>query len=328
MIVNGTVTGDLIAAGCRVLIRGVVGGNVLAAAQEVEVEGDVGGTVFSAAQFITASGAVGGDLYGWGQGVEVEEGSRIDGNVVSGAATITIDGLVGRDVMAGGQSVEIEGTVQRNVTAVGERITVRQPGRIVGNLNAYVSNPDAVEVSTGAIGGATSVNVPETESRRSEFLTGSFYVGQALRLAAAFLTGWLLFWLVPGAATARFETPLAALQQLGIGFLFVVAVPIAAVIAAITVIGLPLAVVSLVVWIAGLYLAKIVIAIFLGRRLLGRTSDDGIAVALLAGLVAIIVAVNVPYLGSFINLALTLVGVGVLFIWAITAYRSRTVLTA
>ena len=324
VVVDGTVTGDLVAAGRLVLIRGVVEGNVFAAAQEVEVEGIVGGTVMAAAQFVTAGGTVGGNLYGWGQGVTVERDSRIDGNVVAGAGTITIDGIVGRDLTVGGQRVDIEGTVQRNVTAAAEHITVDAPGRVVGNLKAYVSSPDDVEVVAGAsVGGATDINVHETESARIRFLAWSFYVGQALRLAAAFLTGWLLFWLVPGVATARFETPIAALQRMGVGFLFIVAVPIAAVIAAITIIGLPLAIVAIMLWIAGLYLAKIAVAVFLGRRLLGRTGDDGTAMALLVGLVAIIVAVNVPYLGGLVNVALTLTGLGVLLGNVVAAHRAR-----
>ena len=63
---------------------------------------------------------------------------------------------------------------------------------------------------------------------------------------------------------------------------------------------------------------------FLGRTILGPRDPGGPAPALLVGLLAVFVAVNLPFVGWIINLALTLVGVGVLFAWAMSTYRGRT----
>ena len=69
------------------------------------------------------------------------------------------------------------------------------------------------------------------------------------------------------------------------------------------------------------YLSKIVLAGFLGRAFLKRQGDSSpaIAVALLAGLVPVFLAINLPYLGGLINFVLVIVGLGAL---VSTAYQS------
>ena len=84
-----------------------------------------------------------------------------------------------------------------------------------------------------------------------------------------------------------------------------------------TLIGLPLALVLLVLWCLGLYLAKIVLAAFLGRSILSAP-DTPVALALLAGLVLILLSINLPYVGGLVNIILTLVGLGAILL---VAYR-------
>ena len=191
-------------------------------------------------------------------------------------------------------------------------MTVAAPARIGGALTAHVRDADNVDVAPGAtVAGGTDVRVAESPETRSEYLTVSFYLQIVLRIAAAFLTGWLLFWLAPRFADVRLDTTVATLKTVGIGFLCVIAVPVGALIVAVTVVGLPLAVIAVWLWLAGLYLGKILIAAFLGGTLLGR--DRQMAAVLLTGLVAVYVAANLPLIGWVINLAVTIAGMGVLF---------------
>ena len=325
VIIEGTVTGDVIAGGGRVVIRGVVHGNLIAWAQYTEVTGDVGGSLFVSGQDITVRGSVGGDIYGFGQYLRVLEGGRVAGSIASSTQMLTMDGVVERDVLAGAYRVEIGGVVRRNVTAQAGRISVGPRSRIDGTLTARVADPEDLRIDPGAsLGAEPAVRLLNDESSPSRYLTASFYVRQALWLTAAFLTGWLLSRLAPGATAVRFENPAAALRMLGVGFLCVVATPVAAVIAGVTLVGLPLALVALGVWALGIYLAKIPVAFFLGRTILGPRGPGGPAPALLVGLLAVFIAVNLPWVGWIVNLALTLVGVGVLFAWAMSAYRSGT----
>ena len=325
IVIEGTVTGDVIAGGGRVEIRGEVQGNLVAWAQYTEVTGEIGGSLFASGQYLTVRGPVGGGVYAFGQYLQVLEGGRVGGSIASSTQMLTVDGVVEGDVLAGAYRVEIGGVVRRSVTAQASRITVGPRSRIDGTLTARVTDPEDLRITPGAsLGAEPEVRLLYEESSPSRYLTASFYVRQALWLAAAFLTGWLLSRLAPGATAVRFENPAEALRTLGVGFLCVVATPVAAVIAGVTLVGLPLALVTLGLWALGIYLAKIPVAFFLGRTFLGPRGLDGPAPALLVGLLAVFVAVNLPFVGWIINLALTLVGVGVLFTWAMSAYRRNT----
>lgn len=63
------------------------------------------------------------------------------------------------------------------------------------------------------------------------------------------------------------------------------------------------------------------VALFLGRTFLGPHGAGGTVPALLVGLLAVFVAVNLPFLGWIVNLALTLIGLGGLFAWLLAAWR-------
>ena len=103
----------------------------------------------------------------------------------------------------------------------------------------------------------------------------------------------------------------------GIGFITLVTVPVAFIILAVTIIGLPVALLSLALWGAGIYLSKIVVAEFVGRSIL-KTRN---AVSLLAGLVLVVVAVDLPWIGGLINFLLILLGLGAL---AVSIYKTRS----
>jgi hypothetical protein len=72
----------------------------------------------------------------------------------------------------------------------------------------------------------------------------------------------------------------------GVGFMTLVAVPIAAIIIALTFIGLPLALITLVLYLIACYLAKIIVAAFVGRSVMKNSG----AVPLLVGLLLVVVA--------------------------------------
>jgi Putative zinc-finger len=299
--IDGTVNGDLIALGRQVTIRGTVKGNVFSLAQRVEVEGTVEGNVIGAAQSVQVRGHVGRNVYGFGQTVGIARGTTIDQNAMVFGAESDIDGTIGKDVIAGAGS-----------------INVGAPAKIGGTFTARVGRNQDVRIAPGAtITGAT--NIQTTPPAPSRYSTASFYVWQTIWLTGALLTGLVLFWLVPGLSRATFDGTAELLASVGIGFLTLVATPIAAVVAGITLIGLPLGMILFVCWLLACYLAKIVVAGFVGRSLLSGSNAQPIALILLVGLALIVIAINIPFVGPLINLFLIMIGLGVI---VMKTYRS------
>ena len=135
-----------------------------------------------------------------------------------------------------------------------------------------------------------------------------------IHVAAAFVAGLILLLVFPRLRSAGFPDLVSVLKSGGIGFLIVVATPIAALIVAITLIGFPVAVVGFMAWLLGMYLAKIIIANFIGRTLLASSGErmSSVALGLIVGLVLLFVAINLPYIGGLVHFILILVGFGAL----------------
>jgi cytoskeletal protein CcmA (bactofilin family) len=323
VIVDGAVTGDLFAFARRVTVRGTVRGDIISGAQTVEVDGMVGGNIFSWAQSVAVRGPVEGNVYEFGQTVDVSGSSHVKGNAAMFGSVVTLDGTVGRDLRAFGDTVDVRGDVARNFVSAARRINLLPGARVGGDLRARVQNKDALSIADGAtVAGKTEVRLPEP--RPSKYGRFSFYLWEAIWLAAAFITGLVLFWLFPLLRQTTFETLGALLKAGGIGFIACVAIPIAAIIIAITMIGLPIGLLALATWLLGLYLAKIVLAAFLGSALLRKQDETApFPMSLLLGLVLIFVAVNLPYIGGVINVLLTLVGFGSLLMVFYQASRWR-----
>lgn len=329
VFVDGVVTGDLIVYATDVTIRGTVQGSVISWSRSLDLEGGVGGSVFTGAQFVTVQGRVDGSLFTFSQETRIAQGSRVGRGVASYSNVLSVQGEIAHGVRAAGGSIDIAGPVQRNVDAAAQRITVGSRGHIGGALIAEVRHRDDLRIDPAAtLASEPLVRLAGGGASPSRYLTASFYLWQSLWLVAALIAGGLLLWLAPGAATVRLETPSVVLRTLGVGFLCVIAAPVAALVAAMTLVGLPLAIVLLGLWALAIYLAKIPIALFLGRTLLGPRGVGGPAPALLVGLLAVFVAVNLPLVGWIVNLALTLIGVGGLFAWALATYRGSGAATA
>src|SRR6185503_4424041 len=194
--------------------------------------------------------------------------ARIDGNSVAVASDSEVEGSVGKDAYAAAITVNVLPTA-----------------RIGGKFVARVSQAQRVHVDPGAmIAGTTDIR--GMRPAPSRYSTLSFYVWQVIWMSAAFLAGLVLFRLVPALSRVSLETSHDLLLSAGVGFLTIVAPPIAALLAIITLVGLPLGLFTLALWIAAGYFAKIVIAGFLGRSLMEKSGDTqpAIALVLLAGL--------------------------------------------
>jgi len=323
LILNGTVTGNVIAFGERVEINGNVQGDVICFAGKTLVDGTIGGNLMAFTSQLDLRGRVARSLYGFASILSLGTDSVVEGDAVGFAAEVDVDGNVGRDLALFSGKTGLRGNVGRNFTARTGKLSVLAPARVGGDLTAYVHRADSIQIDSGAtIAGKVDKRV--RGPRQSRYQRGSFYFWQAVRLAAALVTGLVFFWLFP----ALFRIPLAGggdmLKTVGVGFLGLVAVPVAAVLLCITLIGLPLGLLSFAGWLAGLYLAKIFVGAYLGQRLLSApasSAPSARAMPLLVGLVTVFVAVNLPFVGKLIHLLIMLLGLGLVYLQARSAWK-------
>lgn len=319
--ISGTVTGDLIAFARNVDIQGTVQGNVIGFAQRIEVPGNVGGDIFGFGQSVRTDGQIERNFWGFGQTVTIGRSARLNHNALIFANNAYINGEVGRDAMVYATALDVSSRIGRDLLFHGVGLAVHPPSIIGRDLDSIMKSAKMVQIDSGVtIGGKKKVELEEAVS--SQYLKFGFYIKQAFRLGGGFFMGLLLYWLIPGMRRFSLSTVRTLLTSGGIGFLVAAATPIAAIILAITLIGIPVALLLAILWLLGLYMSKVVVAKCIGSAILGERRD-GLAstlLSLLVGMVIVIVAVNLPYIGGILNFLLMLIGFGGLII---AIYRMR-----
>ena len=324
IVIKGKVTGDLIAAGRTINIDGSIEGNLFAFAESVTVTGTVGGLVLGAGSTFELAGAsVGGDLWAAGAKVTVNSQARVARNATIAGQSATVAGSVAKDLHAFAEIVELDGEVGQNLEAFGERVRLLDDAHVGGNARLRIPSEDRLHRAAGAQvdGDIEFLDLPGVTNR---YASGEFYLWQAARLVSGVLVGLALFWLIPGLRTVSVSGGIDGLKTAGIGLVTLVSVPTVAVVVAITLVGLPFSFFAIFAWLVSIYLAKILVGAFIGRAMLGSTKyGDRIALVLLAGITVIIVAINLPAIGGFINFVLTIIGIGLIVQRLLAALAAR-----
>lgn len=314
--VTGTVNGDVVAAGGTLRLSGPATGSVLAAGGRIRIGGRVGRTVRAARGSVTVSGPVGTDAVVAGGSVEVERTAAVGRDLVAAGGNVLVDGTVDRNALLSGGRVVIGGTIRGDARVTADRLVVASTGRILGRLRYSTDQPPEIQPGAQV---AASERVPVARRRPRLMLPGPRlpFAGRLLEWVWLLVLGIVLLAVAPVAGRRAVERVGRHFPwSLLVGFLLLVAVPAAAVLAMITIIGIPLGIALLLLYLATLYPAQVIPATWLGDRLLGALTRARPSpyLALLVGTLLLVILVALPFVGWLVRLLALLVGFGAL--WA------------
>ncbi len=322
--VNTHVIGDLFAAGATISVgdSAVIENSLMAAGRRVDVNGTVVNSARAFAQDINIRGHVEGNVMGFAGTMILDNSGWIEKDLSYFGGEVILRGRVGGNVKGEMESAVISGQVDGDVYLEAEEITVL-PTAIIGGKLRYRSKQEAKVEEGAQIFEGIERLAPE-KAQGSGYSLGSF-LWDAWWYFAAVVVGLVLLMLFRPFVTEVKETLLqSSLRSLSLGFLFVVCLPVAAIVLGITLLGVPLAVLTLIGWLVLLYVAKIFVALAAGEWLLGRLRGGKMSAAilsLLAGLFLLTIATLIPYAGFLIRIMIVSLGFGAFFI---TAYQYRT----
>lgn len=315
--------GDLVATGTVVEVPESVDGDVMAAGRDVVFTGDAGGSLLTAGSTQTLEGSVAGNVHAAGGAVLLA--SRVERNVtllaadllVAGDANVTLNaylvggrveqrGAVRGNLRIAAREVVLDGPVGGNVDVIAGRLTLGPSARIDGDLTYRVRDgADSIDPAAVVSGDVQAVPVPGPST--------AFRLSVAAgRVAAFLLAGFvllLLFRRLAGAADRLNERPGSAL---GLGLLWIIALPVMVFAAAVTIIGIPLAIVATVCYLISLYLAPVIPGVWLGISLLDRPGESPTAPAkafLLGGAIVAVLSL-LPWIGLPVRVVVTALGFG------------------
>lgn len=318
VLIDGVIQGDLIASAERVTIRGSVEGSLYVLARDLEIEGTVEGNLHGVVETTRIDGEVRGNVYELGESIVVGPAARLQRDLSAVAERVALDGPVGRDVFFLGDEIDLDSQVGRNVQVQSaKRVALGEGTRIAGDLEAGVHDEADIERAEGAQIAGELLVVPREDLRElywSTYRDPWVWLSHLLALVAAFLFGLLLYALFPQLYASELRTAPQFFRALGIGFLAVVASPVAIVALALTVVGIPVAVLALFVFVVAFYTSEIVVGAWIGTSLLPPADASLYAFgrALLPGLLLLTLVMHIPILGPAVGVVALLLGFGLI----------------
>lgn len=268
--VGASVGGDLSIAGGTTAVTGSVAGDIGAAGGNVQLLGSVGGDVRAAGGQITISGHVRGDVAALGGTVHLLPGSVVDGDVAVIGGQIIADGIINGSVKVNGGRLTLNGTVAGDVSArLGEALTVGQDARINGAL-AYRA-PKEVSLTDGAVRGQVSYE-PFRDIHADRAFKGAAWAVLGLvtalktlaYLGLAALIVWR--WRRPALEAVQ-EASLSWGSSFGRGLVYLILVPLGAVLLMVSFVGAIPGGIALAAYIALMPVASVLAGMFLGSLL-------------------------------------------------------------
>ncbi len=294
--VAGTVTEDLFLLADRAEISGTVAGDLWVAASTLDLSGDFGDDVRFLARMATVSGTVAGNLRAQGQAIQITPDARMAGRLWLDGVTVVVQGQVEGPARIRGQDVTVGGVLAGDVRIEASEVTLLPGTRIGGDLVYVSSRALVLDPGVEVAGELIREDPPPRRGLGAADAAGrlAFWVG-ALLVATALLAVRPGVLVVP--AVHLREAPLRCLL---LGFPALIAVPILALLSAISLVGLPLGLILAGVYGFVTYTGKMVMALALAmamtRRLPARRRDA--LLFLLPGLTAYYALGLIPALAA------------------------------
>jgi len=321
--VDGTVEGDVIAFAESVEVNGHVGGDLIAFSQSVRVNGHVDGNVRSFSNNVTIMGTVKKNMTAFVELVKLDSSGGIGGSLIVFSARNSLDGRIGRDFLAFSARTFLNGVIGGSMKIRGHDLVIGSTAEIGGTALMEQRGRHTVDVSPKAkLASPLQVNHVEEHPAYSH---PRYYFWKVVWLAAAFLLGMVLIFLLPKLSREAVQEAGRYLWAAPVGLVAAIAVLILVVIACATVVGIPLAITALASWFFVFHVADVIVGAWLGELILGRSDNPGALLGRMAlGLFILRALFMVPKVGGWIHLVVWLWGFGAVSMALFYRFQPRT----
>lgn len=260
VIINDTVTGDILLAGGSVTFNGFANGDFRSSGGSVHISKNIAGDVaFAGGNLVIDKGTAVGSLLVGGGSAEVN--GNVTGEVTCAAGKLTLNGDVGKGIDCQGETITINGTVNGESRLAATSIIIGNTA--VFNNNVRYWNSQGILKIANIHNGKAIYDPSLRISKGQWYLLGAgtligslWYIGMALLLII--ILQFLFSGTFKSAADSLYNSTGKSLLY---GFLFLIAVPAAAIITFITIIGVPVGILLVFIFISVLLLATVISAV-------------------------------------------------------------------
>lgn len=325
--VSQPVSGDLFVSGGNVDVDAAVAGDALALGGKVRLGSSVGGSVYAAAGQLNIGAKVERNVRVVGGQVELGPKSEVGGNLSLAGGQARLEGTVRGEVRSAGGRLVIDGPVGGDVVAFNGQIQLGPHARIAGKLRYRSDEDPQLDPAALVAGGveklaplSPKVGQPAAEPRRVRggIDAASLVWTLGLIAMASVLLAALPNFSASLSATLRQRPGASAL----LGFVWLICLPVAAVVLVITLVGIPLALFALAFYVALMPVAYVAAGVGLGDGSLRRwrPGSAGKLPARIAAAAAALLALTLlgwlPVLGTAVGFVALVAGLGALLLQA------------
>ncbi|OGF63743.1 hypothetical protein A2Z53_02180 [Candidatus Giovannonibacteria bacterium RIFCSPHIGHO2_02_42_15] len=318
--INKKILGDLFAAGGSVNIASPVEKDLFAAGGNMTISAAVGEDARLAGGNIIINSPVGGDLMTAGGTVNIGEAATIGGDFWSGAGILNLNSSVRGNAKLGGGEILINSEISGNVEIRADKKLVFGPkSKVLGEI-VYRGSSEAVIQDGAQISQIEFHKIEKTRTASAKRIVSVFLLIKILALFVAALIALKLFGKSAHSIVSRPHTK--PWVNLGIGFLGVIAIPIAALILLLTMLGFLAGLILIFSFVLALLFSSIFATLFIGSlaerwifkkteiNLTWKTVIWGVVISAIISLIPIVgwIVMFIAYLmvfGSFLQEART-----------------------
>jgi len=297
--------------------------------EEITLNTDINNDVFIGAGKVSLSGDIDGDVF-IGAGEVIISGTISQDLIIgSGTVVLTEDAQVNGYILAGAGQLDIAGQVNGPVYAGVGNLIIRPTAVLNHDLKV---NTGEAEISDQAIIKGEKKIIKSDQARsqvNKEQLHQLLRGGQYGLMITSFLSSLLVLLvmikimlpILKKITNTAFKSTAATI---GWGFAKLILTPIVVILLLITIIGAPLGLIILFLYGLKLYLAKLVTAFILGQYLVKQKwlTNKNVYLQSVFGLLLLTGFSYLPFVGPFVKLASLLLGLGALFTWEKSFFKS------
>lgn len=327
IFINGNINGDFLAVGQSINILGKISEDAIAAGSDLNFAGDVGSDIRAAGSNVVVGGNVAGDTILAGNNIQITSSANLNGDVRLAGNNITVEGVIRGNARLAGTHVMLDGKVVKNITIdAGQQLVIGSNADIQGQLT-YNSPNQATVMSGAKITKPLIYNKTQAKYQSPWRGWAGFFVFSWLFKFVAILAAALIgFYLFPKKSLALVQYNLANFGWgLLRGFVLMIIIPIAAIIAMFIIVGLIPALIGLTLYALVALAASVYSAIFIGSFLFKYLSKkEGLKMDWLTILVGALVTqllMFIPFVGGLIVLIVWLSVFGNFFNLVYQSYR-------
>jgi cytoskeletal protein CcmA (bactofilin family) len=341
----GTVAGDFLALGGRVVVDQEIKGDVMAVGGSVDLRAPVGDDVRAFAGDVSVESSIGGELNVRAGNINLLKSAHIGQSAALMGGKVLIDGRIDGPLKVRAQEIILNGQVNGDARLDAESIELGPQAKLAGSLT-YSARQELSQAG-GAVILGTLTRDPEAMGQRGwrgrqghddergwerhmawegPAWIGALFTFVALLACAAFLLLVFPRYSCRAAALVEDEPGLAMV----IGFATLIGLPVLAMLLLITILGIPLALALLALYPAALLTGYLIGVLFLADRarqvfhksaLVPKPPNFAAQMGSIAlALLLLFLLAQLPYLGALLLFFITMTGAGAC---VLELYRGR-----